>query len=156
MNNKAKTIKDYLYQIAGKTWVIPEVRLETSESGRVVIPGSEITRLNHHVANGICGTHSALTGAELDFLCDITTTKYTLVADEIGVSKSVISKWTAKPESETPLAASVILKKWFWGRIFGVDKELAIPAGVLCDDRKLLAFLKKLGDVYEFNERKAG
>ena len=154
MSEKIEAIKDYLYQIAGKTWMIPEVRLEKSESGRVVIPGSEITRMNCHVANGICGVHSSLTGAELDFLCDITSTKYTTVADEIGVSKSVISKWTAKSESEIPLAPSVVLKKWFWGRIFGEDTALAIPAGVLCNDRKLLPFLKGIGDGFEV--RKAG
>ena len=75
-----RTIENYPYQAAGQTWQIPNVQIELSETGSQVLSGKEITRINEFVAREICSKYSELSGLELDFLCDLTTTKYTEIA----------------------------------------------------------------------------
>jgi len=139
----SKTIKNYLYQTAGSTWKIPDVQIEVSQiSYEEIIPGHEITRMNKFVANELCCSHSILNGDELDFLCDLTATKYTDVAKKIGLTKSVVSKWVAKGGDKIPFAASLILKKWFWGKIFFVKNLKSISPELAFDDEKFFDYLK--------------
>ena len=137
-----RTIKEYPVQAAGKTWTIKNVQLEKSESKSEVIPSREITRINRFVANEICCAHSILTGDDLEFLCDLTTTKYTEVALKVGLTKSVISKWVSKGSENIPFAPSLILKKWFWSKVFDSAILNAIPPSLIFDDDKLFDYLK--------------
>lgn len=144
MNKKtSKKIKNYLYQTAGSTWKIPDVQIEISEiSKQEIIPGREITRINKFVANEICCSYQELTGDELDFLCDLTTTKYTEAAAKVGLTKSVVSKWVAKGKEKIPLASSLILKKWFWEKVFHAKSLKSVSPNLIFDDKMLFDYLR--------------
>ena len=137
-----RTIDNYPYQIAGRTWHIPHLQIEKSEFGTEVLPSHEITRMNNFVANEICCTYTELTGDELDFLCDMTTTKYTEVALKIGLTKSIVSKWIAKGKEKISLAHSIILKKYFWVKIFGTERLSYLAPALAFDDEKLFDYMK--------------
>ncbi len=137
-----RTIDDYPYQVAGKTWKIPHVQIEKSETGSEVLSGKEVTRMNEFVANAICSKYNELTGEELDFLCDITATKYTEVALKIGLTKSIVSKWVAKEKENISFAHSIILKKYFWIKIFGTVNLGTIEPILAFDDEKLFNYMK--------------
>ena len=82
-----KTIfeKNYPYQAAGRIWGVPELRLTTLPDGTVAILEEEINRIHRAIANEICGSPENLTIDELEFLCDITLTSFTDVADYLGM-----------------------------------------------------------------------
>ncbi len=90
-----------------------------------------------------------LTGKELDFLCDLTTTKFVDVASLIEVSKGTISKLVSKDE-KLGISQSIQLKKWFWGKIFGTHAIDNVPPVVLFDEKKLLLFLKEEAERSDF------
>ena len=137
-----RTIDNYPYQVAGKTWEIFHVQIEKSETGSEVLSGKEVTRMNEFVANAICSKYNELTGEELDFLCDITGTKYTEVALKIGLTKSIVSKWVAKGKENIPFSHSILLKKYFWMKIFGTAHLGTIEPILAFDDEKLLDYMK--------------
>ncbi len=149
MTEEKEILENYPYQIAGNTWVIPQVCIHKSHSGHVVFPGREVTRMNHFVAKEICGSHSPLKGQELDFLCDLTTTKYVEIAAKLGVAKGTVSKLISK-DDHLSISQSVQLKKWFWAKIFGIDRLENVPAILIFDENKLLDYLKKEAEKSEF------
>ena len=139
---KKQIIKNYPYQIAGKTWTIKKVTMQKSISGGLVFPGKEVTRMNHVVAKEICGGYSTLSGQELEFLCDLTTTKFVDVSIILGISKGTVSKLVSQ-NSHLAISQSIQLKKWFWAKIFRTSKLNDIPAFLIFDEIKLLDYLKK-------------
>lgn len=102
-------------------------------------------RILFSVANAICGTAEPLTTAELDFLCDLTSTPYAEVALHLDITRATVSIWMkkARPLSRT---FSVSLKKWFWQKLFA--KNLSGPVlfevGEAFDDARLLAHLQQV------------
>lgn len=154
-NEVVEVIKSYPYMTAGKTWFISNVALKKAPDGSVVIPGREIIRMQRFVANEIVGQAVALSADELQFLCDITDTKYNAVAEFLGVSKSNISLWK-KIGNAVPFNESVRLKKWFWQKVFSQDVEKnigdLIPMPLVFDEGKLLAFLRERGRKFSDDE----
>ena len=137
-----RTIKRYPYQAAGRTWQIPDVQIEASQNGTEVLPGREVTRMNEYIVHKICCDYSELTGEELAFLCDLTTTKYTEVASKLGVTKSIVSKWVAKGKEKFSLVYSIILKKYFWAKVFDTKHLSHIELSLAFDDEKLFNYMK--------------
>ena len=143
MNRRiSRKIENYLYQAAGKTWNIPNVQIEINELGSEVIPGRETTRMTRFVAKEICSTYTEINGDELNFLCNITGTTYTEVASKIGVTKGIVSKWVAKKDSSISLANSILIKKYFFLKIFGNDNLKDVSIFVAYDDEKLFQYIK--------------
>ena len=140
--NKKQIIKNYPYQIAGKTWNINKVIMQKGISGSLIFPRSEVSRMNFVVAKEICGSYSPLSGQELDFLCDLTTTKFVEISKIIGISKGTVSKLVSQNTS-LAISQSIQLKKLFWARIFGTGTLEKIPASLIFDEIKLLEYLKK-------------
>ena len=115
------TEKNYKFHAAGRTWVVPTLRLTEMPDGSVAITEDEIDRIHRDIANEICGSPENLSKEELEFLCDVTETLFSEVADYLGVHKSTLTKWR---KTEVPKnALNLLLKRWFWFRLFG--EELA-------------------------------
>lgn len=156
---KGEIIASYPYMTAGRTWVIPNVALEHAPDGSVMISGAEAMRMQRIVANEICGQASTLTPEELEFLCDVTSTRFNDVADFLSVTKGSVTFWK-RPGKTVPLNESLRLKKWFWKKVFDTDllklSIFSVPTLVLTDDGKLLEFLREQGKLFFDEARKAG
>lgn len=142
-----ETIASYPYMTAGRTWLIPNVTLKKVPGGAVVLPGSEIERMHRIIANEICGAPSPLLPDELEFLCDITLTRFNEVAEFLGVTKGSVTFWK-RPGKHVPLAESLRLKRWFWYKIFSSDLESIsrfVALNVIVDDLRILETLKECG-----------
>lgn len=141
--NLPRVLAPYLYMAAGRLWVIPQVRIELAPDGTPIIPGNELTRITHAVTNELCGSPTALSADELDFLCGITATPYVDVARRLDVTRATISHWIKKG-GKLPLISSLILKKFFWFEVFG--SRLQIPLSfsnrVIQDEGALLEQLR--------------
>lgn len=110
--------RNYLYHTAGRIWIIPKVEMFRNPDGTLGISFEEIDRIQKAVANEICGNAKFLSGVEFEFLCDATSTKFVEVAEKFSISKGNVSHWT---HSKSPISfeRSVILKRWFWSKLFG-------------------------------------
>ena len=112
------TEREYPYQAAGRTWVVPELHLNTLPDGTVVILEEETKRIHRAIANEICGSPESLSVDELDFLCDITGTPYSGIADYLGLHRSTLTKWRTAGRVPRQITG-LMLKKWFWFKLFG-------------------------------------
>lgn len=115
---KIRIDKKYPYRAAGQIWVIPEFRLSELPDGTLVVLEEEIDRIHYAIANEICGDENGLSKDELEFLCDMTQTSFSEIADYLGVHPSTLTKWRTAgkiPKNIMGLA----LKKWFWFKLFG-------------------------------------
>lgn len=134
--------KNYPYQAAGRTWRVPELHLARIPDGAVVILEEEIRRIHRAIANEICGTPDSLSRDELEFLCDITGTSSSEIADYLGIHRSTLTKW--RKTGEIPKnVMSLVLKKWFWFKLFG--KELGdrtVRIRHLQDEESFLSYAK--------------
>ena len=136
------TEKNYPYQVAGRTWKVPELRLTKLPDGTVVILEEEIDRIHRAVANEICGSSEPLSMRELEFLCDITQKTFSEIAEYLGLHRSTLTKWRkagAVPRNWIGLA----LKKWFWFALFGQDMgEQTIPIYQIQDESCFLSYVR--------------
>jgi hypothetical protein len=142
-----ETIASYPYIAAGRTWLIANVNLKKAPDGTVVIPGFEIERMHRIIVNEICGSPSPLTPAELEFLCDTTTTRFNEVAEFLAVTKGSVTFWK-RPGKFVPLGESLRLKRWFWYKVFAEDLAVSpqtIGLEIVADDARLLETLKERG-----------
>ena len=143
MEPRIEIMKDYPYQAAGRTWMVPELRLAALPDGTAAISEEEIERIHRAIANEICGDETNLTVAELEFLCDVTGTSFSDVAAALKIHRSTVARWRGSgvvPGSVMGLA----LKKWFWYRLFGEDLgHEEVPIDIAVDEAKLLSFLRK-------------
>ena len=134
--------KNYPYQAAGRTWSVPELHLVTMSDGTVAILEEEINRIHRAIANEICGSPNNLSIEELEFLCDITQTSFTDVADYLGVHRSTLTKWR-KTDGVPRTVISSVLKKWFWFKLFGRDLgSRSVKIEQLKDEGTFLSFAK--------------
>ena len=109
--------RNYKYQAAGRTWVVPKLHLEEMPDGKVAVLEEEIDRIHRAIANEICGSPENLSKEELEFLCDVAETPFSQVAGYLGVHRSTLTKWR---RSELPKnALNLLLKRWFWFKLFG-------------------------------------
>ena len=143
MESKTKIKKNYPYQAAGRTWTVPELRLNSLPDGSAAISEEEIQRIHRAIANEICGGEASLTMAELEFLCDVTATSFSDVANALQIHRSTVTRW--RKTGEVPKSVmSLVLKKWFWNLLFGKSLENeAVPLDCAVDETRFLSFLKQ-------------
>jgi len=143
MEFRTKVKKNYPYQAAGRTWTIPELRLTSLPDGSAAISEEEIQRIHRAIANEICGDETSLTMAELEFLCDVTDTSFSDVANALKIHRSTVTRW--RKAGEVPKTVmSLVLKKWFWYRLFGKSFENeAVPLDCAVDETKFLSFARQ-------------
>ncbi len=134
--------RNYPYQAAGRTWRVPELNLERMPDGAVVILEGEIHRIHRAIANEICGTPDSLSWDELEFLCDIAGTSFSEIADYLNVHRSTLTKWRKTGEIPKNLM-SLVLKKWFWFKLFGQELgNRTVRIRHLQDEESFLSFAK--------------
>jgi predicted DNA-binding protein (UPF0251 family) len=143
MKSTTKTKRNYPYQAAGRTWTVPELRLSSLPDGSAAISEDEIQRIHRAIANEICGGKASLTMNELEFLCDVTETTFSDVADALQIHRSTVTRW--RKAGQVPKSVmSLVLKKWFWNRLFGKSlKNEAVPLDCAVDESRFLSFLKQ-------------
>ena len=134
--------RKYPYQAAGRTWVIPKFHLSELPDGTIAILESEINRIHYAIANEICGNKEGLTKEELEFLCDITQTSFSEIADYLGIHRSTLTKWRTTGQIPKNVMG-LVLKKWFWFKLFGQKLgQRKIPIAQLRDEVRFLSFAK--------------
>ena len=143
MKSRTKIKKNYPYQAAGRTWTVPMLRLDALPDGSAAISEMEIQRIHRAIANEICGDDACLTMDELEFLCDVTETSFSDVADALHIHRSTVTRW--RKAGEVPKSVvSYALKKWFWNLLFGKSiGSKSVPLDCAVDETKFLTFLKK-------------
>lgn len=110
--------KKYPYRAAGQIWIIPEFRLSEFPDGTIVVLEEEIDRIHYAIANEICGDENGLSKDELEFLCDVTQTSFSEIADYLGIRQSTLTKWRTAGKIPKNVMG-LVLKKWFWFKLFG-------------------------------------
>lgn len=157
-----KTIEhaDYPIHAAGRLWTIDRIRLAEMPDGVLGVSRAELARVHKAVANFICGQSGLLTGEELEFLCDVTDTRYAEIARLLDIDRSTITLWRRKgvvPKRAT----SLNLKRWFWFRLFGADMaDTLLPLSSVGDDEELLRCVRReairADMTFEVRERRVG
>jgi DNA-binding transcriptional regulator YiaG len=138
---KTRTESNYPYAAAGRVWIIPTYTLAVLPDGTPVVLKTELDRVHRAIGNEICGSPENLIVEELDFLCDITATTYTELADMLDMNRSSLSRWK-RPGAVPSRATSNLLKRWFWMKLFGGDLgDVEVPLTLLNRDAKLLEYL---------------
>jgi len=75
---------------------------------------------------------------ELEFLCDVTSTNYTQVAEFLDLNKSTITTWRRKGTVPSRITSNA-LKRWFWFRLFGAELAAeSLPLSRFQDDEAFL------------------
>ena len=140
---KTTVKKNYPYQTAGQTWSVPELRLVSLPDGTVAISEAEIHRIHRAIANEICGNNASLSIAELEFLCDVTGTTFSDVANWLQIHRSTVTRW--RKSGKVPKSVmSLVLKKWFWFLLFGESlHDEAIPLNCAVNETQFLSFAKQ-------------
>ena len=140
---KTKIEKNYPYQAAGRTWAVPALQLVALPDGTAAISAEEIQRIHRAIANEICGSNASLSMEELEFLCDVTDTTFSAVADWLQIHRSTVTRW--RKSGEVPKnALSLVLKKRFWYLLFGYSlHDEVIPLNWAIDETKFLSFAKQ-------------
>ncbi|MBI2876770.1 MAG: hypothetical protein HYY20_07805 [Candidatus Tectomicrobia bacterium] len=134
--------RNYSYQAAGRFWLVPELYLTRMPDGTLAIMQDEIDRIHRAIANEICGSPDSLTSDELEFLCDVTLTSFTEVAESLDVHKSTLTKWRKSLAHLLPWT-SLLLKKRFWFKIFGDQlRNQIVRFEQVEDDATFLAFAR--------------
>ena len=142
-----KIYKNYPYHAAGKVWTIPQVTFVIGPDNSLGLTPSELRRLNFAIANEIIGSPESLSPVELEFLCDITTTRYSDIAQVLGTARSNVSLWR-EPGKEVPRFHSLALKRWFWVKLFASELEslgklkIILSVQSMSDDASLLAAMR--------------
>ncbi len=142
-----KVYKNYPYHAAGKVWTIPQVTFVIGPDKSLGLTPSELRRISFAIANEIIGSPKPLSPDELDFLRDITATKYSDIAKVLGTARSNISLWR-EPGKEVPRLHSLAIKRWFWVKIFASELEslgmleIIFSVQAMSDDASLLAAMR--------------
>ena len=142
---KLKTISktNEAFPAAGSTWIVPKVTYVILPDGKWGLQKSEINRIHRAVANHLCGKSTIMSGRELEFLCSITQTSLSKVAERFQVNKSTVSRWKHHSNG-VPLAVGNALKRWFWFKIFGAEvADRQVSMLILRDDSEFLDFARK-------------
>jgi hypothetical protein len=117
---KTRAEKNYPIHAGGHLWSADTVALTELPDGTLAVSQAELVRLHRAIANAICGGTDVLTFDELEFLCDVTSTTYTQVAQYLDLNKSTITTWRRKGMVPSRMTSNT-LKRWFWFRLFGAE-----------------------------------
>ena len=148
--NKKIHKRDQPFHAAGRLWTVPGMTLSVLPDGTAALSQEELDRIHRAIANAICGDARCLSASELDFLCDVTETAYSDVAGHLELDRGAVSRWRngGRP---VPRAHSLLLKEWFWFKLFGaqlgdedVPLQLATDEASLLDHAMREAIAKKL------------
>jgi hypothetical protein len=101
----------------GRVWVFPEVTYVKDPEGELGISMAELQKLQHAVANAICGEHSQLSCEEFDFLMDLSESTVKEISTLLICHSSNIGRWRNK--DHVPPLESIVLKEYFWVKLFG-------------------------------------
>jgi len=135
--------ENYSFNAAGRIWIVRRLQLVRLPDDTVGMQQSEIDRVHRAIGNQICGDSAPLNPEELEFLCDITLTKFSEAAKHLGLHKSTITKWR-KQNRSVPEAFSLALKRWFWFKLFGPQvRKYELPFEVVENDSTFLEFAKE-------------
>ncbi len=136
--NKTLEKANQPFHAAGRLWIVPTMKLAVLPDGTLALSQSEIDRIHRAVANAICGNVRCLSAAELEFLCDVTETAYSDVAKHLELDRSAVSRWRSRGRP-IPRAHSLLLKKWFWFKLFGAQLgDEDVPLHLATDEPSLL------------------
>lgn len=112
--------------------------LAVMPDGTVALSQQEIDRIHRAIANAICGDARPLSAAELEFLCDVTDTRFADVARHLDLDRSAVSRWKSRSRT-VPKLHSLRLKKWFWFQLFGAELgNEDVPLYLAADEASLL------------------
>ena len=151
--------EDYPIHAAGRIWTVRKATLTELRDGTMAISQAELNRIHRAIANSVCARPDLLSAEELEFLCDITGTAYTEVAAVLEVDKSTITLWRRKG-TVPKRSLSLVLKRWFWFRIFGQElADTQLPLSAVGSDEELLALVHdeaiEQNKTFEVEERRA-
>jgi len=128
---------------AGRLWMVPSITLTELPDGTIAVSQQEIARVHLGIANAVCGAPGPLSQADLEFLCDVTDTKYAAVAKHLGLDKSTVSKWRRRGNA-VPLLYSLHLKKFFWFNLFGSELgDHRVTLELVANEADLLSLAKE-------------
>ena len=134
--------KKYPYRAAGQTWIIPEFHLSKLPDGTIAVLEEEINRIHYAIANEICGDENGLSKDELEFLCDMTQTSFSEIADYLGIHQSTLTQWRTAGQIPKNVMG-LVLKKWFWFKLFGQKLgRRKISISQFRDEVRFLSFAK--------------
>ncbi len=132
--------RDQPFHAAGRIWNVPRMTLSVLADGTVALSQVEIDRIHRAIANAICGSGRCLTTSELEFLCDVAGTTFSEVASHLELDRSTVSRWMAR-ERPVPRAYSLLLKSWFWFKLFGAQLgDERVPLHLATDGASLLDY----------------
>lgn len=121
MTNANQIILNYEAQIAGRIWTFPQIEIVIDPAGRRCIRLEDAEKMNKAVALEICGETDSLSLEEFEFLVDLTNSKNNEIASVIFSEPSAISNWRKRRIQRLPQLESNVLRKYFWGKIFGTS-----------------------------------
>jgi|GEM_PF-4285122 hypothetical protein len=107
----------YRLDLAGRIWIIPEIRLHADVNGDKTIQEADLERSKLSIANWICHEDCEMRAAEFEFLCELSQTSYKEIATYLHKDKSTVSRWANKQHID--YAESRLLKDFFWRKLFG-------------------------------------
>jgi hypothetical protein len=136
---KKRVLRNYPLHAAGHIWLVREVTLAELPDGSRAISQQALLRAHRAIANAICAGMDALSFEELDFLCDVTDTTYTKVAEHLDLHKSTITTWRKRGSLPSRVISNA-LRRWFWFALFG--SELRAERLALSNFRDDQAFLE--------------
>ena len=150
--NKTVDKRNQPFHAAGRLWTIPRMTLSVLPDGTLALSQAAIDRIHRAIANAVCGNARPLSAAELELLCDVTEATFSDVANHLELAKSAVSRWRSRGR-RVPRAHSLLLKKWFWFKLFGTQLgDEDVPLRLAADEASLLdhamheAIDKKLTD----------
>lgn len=133
-------LSDYEFHAAGRVWRVPSLKLTVMPDGTRGISQVEIDRVHTAIANEICGASGPMTFDELEFLCEVTSSPFTEVADLLGLHKSTLSRWR-QTGSVPKRVYGYFLRKHFWFRLFGEQLGTRrIDLGTVANEEEFLRF----------------
>ena len=136
---KKRVHKNYPIHAGGHIWLVDSVTLVELPDGSHGLSQAELIRVHRAIANAICAGADALTFEELDFLCDVTDTTYSKVADHLDLNKSTVTTWRKRGSLPSRVVSNA-LRRWFWFGLFG--SELKAERLALSSFRDDHAFLE--------------
>jgi hypothetical protein len=138
---KSIVVRDHPVHVAGREWIVPEVRLSELPGGQRGLSEVEIDRIHLAIANQLCGSPDPLSAEEFEFLCDTADVPIRRVAEALRLDRSTFTKWIGSGRPMRP-ERSWLVKRWFLDRLFG-DQAGRVPARIASDHTAFLQWFRE-------------